>query len=157
MYLHPEYPSHQEITKHRDNMLKKHPTLKVVGCHLGSLEWSVDELAKRLDTYQNFAVDVAARICHFQVQDREKVRGFLIKYQDRVIYGTDNEISEIDDLQKRVDEFHNIWLNHWEYFATNSIMTSTIVNNEFQGLALPETVLRKIYHGNASKWYPGVK
>ena len=157
MYLHPEYPSHQEITKHRDNMLKKHPTLKVVGCHLGSLEWSVDELAKRLDTYPNFAVDVAARICHFQVQDREKVRDFLIKYQDRVIYGTDNEISEIDDLQMRVDEFHNIWLNHWEYFATNSIMTSTIVNNEFQGLDLPETVLRKIYHGNAAKWYPGVK
>ncbi len=157
MYLHSEYPSHQEIIMHRDNMLRKHPTLKVVGCHLGSLEWSVDELAKRLDAYPNFAVDVAARICHFQVQDREKVRDFIIKYQDRIIYGTDNEISESDDLKKRLDEFHNIWLNHWEYFATDAIMTSPIVDNEFKGLALPETVLRKIYFENAVKWYPGIK
>ena len=157
MYLHPEYPSHQEIINHRDNMLKKHPKLLVVGCHLGSLEWNVDELAKRFDSFPNFAVDMAARICHFQVQDREKVRNFLIKYQDRIIYGTDNEISEQDDIQKTTEMFHQIWLNHWEYFATDNMMTSTIVDNEFQGLALPETVLRKIYYDNAKKWYPGIE
>ncbi len=156
MYLHPEYPSHQEIIHHRDNMLKKHPNLRVIGCHLGSLEWDVNEIGKRLDNYSNFAVDMAARICHFQVQDREKVRNFLIKYQDRIIYGTDNELSEKDDIIKMTEIFHQIWLNHWDYFATDKMMKSTIVDNQFQGLALPEEVLRKIYYENARKWYPGI-
>lgn len=157
MYLHPDYPTHETIIEHRDNMLKKHPNLKVVGCHLGSLEWSVDELAKRLEAFPNFAVDVAARICHFQVQNREKVRNFLIKYQDRIIYGTDIEISENDNIQNSMAMFHEIWMDHWEYFATDSILSSTIVDNEFQGLALPKTVLEKIYYENAIKWYPGIK
>ena len=36
--------------------------------------------------------DLAARIVHLQYQsltDRERVRNFLIKYQDRILYGSD--------------------------------------------------------------------
>jgi hypothetical protein len=43
MYLHPEYPSHEEIMEARDNMLAKHPDLRFIGAHLGSLEWDVEE------------------------------------------------------------------------------------------------------------------
>jgi len=155
MYLHPEFPSYREIIKHRDNMLKMHPKLKVVGCHLGSLEWDVDELAKRFDAYPNFAVDLAARINHLQIQDRNKVRNFIIKYQDRIIYGTDDEISKSEDLKKVLDKFHHYWLTDWKYFSTNSMMTSS--DNEFQGLALPEKVLKKLYYENAMKWYSEMK
>ena len=35
------------------------------------------------------AVDLSARIVHLQIQPREKVRAFLVKYQDRILYGTD--------------------------------------------------------------------
>ena len=70
-------------------MLERYPTLKVVGCHLGSLEYDVDELAKRLDRYPNLAVDLAARLVHLQIQPRDKVRAFILKYQDRILYGTD--------------------------------------------------------------------
>ena len=41
-----------------------------------------------------------ARIGHLQAQDREKVRKFLIKYQDRLLYGTDNEIGETRSARK---------------------------------------------------------
>ncbi|MDP8218266.1 MAG: amidohydrolase family protein, partial [Candidatus Theseobacter exili] len=51
MYLHPDYPSYEEQIASRDSLLAKHPGLRLVGAHLGSLEWSVDELAKRLDLY----------------------------------------------------------------------------------------------------------
>ena len=93
-FLHPEIPGYWEQIKARDHVLEKHPHLRFVGCHLGSLEYDVDELAKRLDKYPNFAVDTAARIVDFQVQEREKVRKFHIKYQDRMLYGTDNEIGQ---------------------------------------------------------------
>ena len=43
-------------------MLEKNPELIFIGAHMGSLEWSVDELAKRLDKFPNMSVDMAARI-----------------------------------------------------------------------------------------------
>lgn len=84
MYLHPEYPSYEDQINARDHMLEKHPELTFIGCHLGSLEWNIDELAKRLDKFPNMAVDMAERICHLEYQsakDLKKVRDFCIKYQ----------------------------------------------------------------------------
>ncbi len=84
MFLHPENPSYDEIINARDRFVEKHPDMRFVGAHLGSLEWDVDELAKRLDRFPNMAVDVAARVPHIQFQskaNREKVRDFHDKVQ----------------------------------------------------------------------------
>ena len=156
MYLHPDYPSYEEQIASRDNLLAKHPGMRLVGAHLGSLEWSVDELAKRLDLYPNFAVDMAARVCHFQVQDRQKVRDFIIKYQDRLLYGTDFIINKDDDLQDKKTGMEKEWQADWKYFSTDEEMSSPNVNGSFKGLYLDETVLRNIYYENAMKWYPGM-
>ena len=43
-------------------MLNKNPELIFIGCHLASLEWSVDELANFLDRFPNASVDMAARM-----------------------------------------------------------------------------------------------
>lgn len=72
-------------------MLAKFPEIRFVGAHLGSLEWDVDELAKRLDRFPNMAVDMAARIGHLQFQsqkDLQKVRNFMIKDQDDGVFRT---------------------------------------------------------------------
>lgn len=156
MYLHPDYPSYQDQIDARDHMLEKHPNLTVIGAHLGSLEWNVDELAKRLDRFPNFAVDMAARICHFQVQDREKVRNFIIKYQDRLLYATDLSVKEGQDYQASARKFHEVWLADWRYFTTDEEMTSNKVNSAFRGLKLQSKVLKKIYFQNARKWIPGM-
>jgi hypothetical protein len=153
MYLHPEYPSYEDQIDARDRMLEKHPHLKVVGAHLGSLEWDVDELAIRLDKYPNFAVDMAARICHFQVQDREKVRNFIINYQDRLLYGTDLGVREGDNMDTRKADWLDEWKHDWQYFSTDDEMESPRVDGSFRGLDLPAPVLRKIYFENAAEWF----
>jgi predicted TIM-barrel fold metal-dependent hydrolase len=152
MYLHPEYPTYDEQIAARDHMLEKHPDLTVIGAHLGSLEWDVDELAKRLDRFPNFAVDMAARICHFQVQDRTKVRNFIQKYQDRLLYATDlGQNDDSDPVQLR-ERLHQTWYADWQYFATDTRLTSDAVNGSFQGLYLDNTTLKKIYYKNAVSW-----
>ncbi len=156
MFLHPDYPSYDDQINARDHLLEKHPDMKLIGCHLGSLEWNVDELAKRLDRFPGFAVDMAARICHLQYQsmsDRKKVRDFIIKYQDRLLYGTDlsDEGSGTTDEISR--QIHNTWTDDWKYFATDNLMTSASFRGEFEGLHLPKEVITKIYSGNAIKWY----
>jgi len=154
MYLHPDYPSHERLMESRDHVLARHPDLHMVGAHLGSLEWDVDVLAERLDRYPNFAVDLAARVCHFQVQDRQKVIDFILKYQDRILYATDMSVSG-DGFEERKERIESEWRSDWAYFATGKLMTSRNVDNEFRGLDLDREVLEKIYYSNALQWYPG--
>ncbi len=156
MYLHQEYPSHDQLMAARDHMLEKNPDLRVVGAHLGSLEWDVDVLAERLDRFPNFAVDMAARICHFQVQDRSKVRNFFIDYQDRLLYGTDFGFRTDEDMSQKIESLEETWKRDWQYFTTNDTMTSDEVNGSFRGLDLPTPVIRKIYYKNAMDWIPGM-
>ena len=84
---------------------------------------------------------------------REKVRAFLIKYQDRVHYGTDLVVMPKDDTEKALAEWNNTYTRDWMFFATNK--TFEIKGRKVQGLELPEPVLRKLYHDNAVQWFPG--
>ncbi|MEJ7766996.1 MAG: amidohydrolase family protein [Chitinophagaceae bacterium] len=166
MYLHPERPSYEDYINARDHMLEKHPGLTFVGAHLGSLEWSVDELAKRLDKFPNMAVDMAERISHLQYQaltNWQKVHDFMIKYQDRLLYGTDLRINAMDIVNKNLKgpaaikiHAHEVWLRHWKFFTTDEKMIVPKVEGEFKGLKLPSAVVDKIYYKNAEKWIPGI-
>jgi len=156
MHLHPEYPTYEQQLEARDNRLMKHPGLRFVGLHLASLEWSVIELAKWLDTFPKAKVDLAERICHLQyqaLQDRLSVRDFLINYQDRIIYGTD----VIDDGQSPprqiADRFESLWRFHWKFFATGHVMQAPEFKGMFRGLNLPKAVLDKIFYKNAAFIY----
>jgi predicted TIM-barrel fold metal-dependent hydrolase len=156
MFLHPEYPSYEDQIDARDNFLKRHPDLKFIGCHLGSLEWNVDSLAKRLDKFPNMAVDMSARICHLQYQsasDRKRIRDFCIKYQDRLLYGTDTGYDGDSDPESFRKSMHKTWLDDWRYFTSDDEMTSDNFKGKFTGLKLPKEVVNKIYSENAIKWY----
>ena len=61
MYGKPGAPVKVAILAARDRVLARYPKLRVVGCHLGSDEDDLKQLARRLDAYPNFAVDTAAR------------------------------------------------------------------------------------------------
>jgi predicted TIM-barrel fold metal-dependent hydrolase len=161
MYLHPDFPSYENQIEAIDNMLKKHPNLRFMGAHLGSLEWSVDELAKHFDMFPNSSVDMAARICHIEKQTEEnwqKVHDFFIKYQDRIIYGTDEGdwIGAEPDPVKLKEDVLTVWKRDWKFLTTDERMTSWEVNGKFKGLKLPKEVIEKIYYINAMKWFPGV-
>lgn len=156
MYLHPAYPSYEDQINARDRFLERHPDMRFVGAHLGSLEWDVDELAKRLDKFPNMAVDMAARIPHLQhqtIQDREKVRNFFIRYQDRLIYGTDSGIDPESDFEDVKNYVHEKWTTDWKYFVTDEAMTVPEVNGTFKGLKLPKEVIDKVFRENAIKWF----
>ena len=154
MYLHPERPSKEAILAARDRLVAQHPKLRVVGCHLGSMEDDVDEIAKRFDLYPNFAVDTAARVPDLMIQPRERVRAFLMKYQDRVLYATDLVVMPEDEPAGAVQRLEDEYARDWKYFATGE--TLEYRGQKIRGLALPKPVLRKLYHDNAVKWVPGI-
>lgn len=140
MYGHPEVPSKAAILESRDRMIARHPRLRVIGCHLGSNEEHLDQLAKRLDAHSNFAVDVASRVRFLARMDGETVRQFVTKYQERIIYATDFSLGQGDEA-KAAKSLLGIHEREWSYFS---------------GLGLAEPVLRKVFRENAVRWIPGI-
>jgi hypothetical protein len=150
----PGAPSKAAVLASRDQLLAQNSRLRVVGAHLGSMESDVDLVAERLDRYPNFAVDTAARVPHLTIQPRAKVRAFLIKYQDRVLYGTDTDIMRKGDVNPSIADWQKQLAEDWRYFATAD--TFNYDGHMIQGLQLPLPVLRKLYHDNAVHWIPGL-
>lgn len=147
-YLHPEIPSYETQIAARDNVVARYPQLTFIGAHLGSLEWSYHELAKRFDNYPNFHVDLSSRLGHLLIQstsDYSGVRNFFIRYADRIMYGTD----AYNNPRKLKDAL----ANDWQFLTTAQACVSTEVDGTFTGINLPEEVLYKVYYGNAKRIY----
>jgi len=126
----------------------------VVGVHLGSLEKNLSELGKRLDEYPNFAVDTAGRMDYLMLMPREQARAFLIKYQDRVLYGTDLDILPDANTAEELKDWQSTYARDWRFMATDD--TFSFGNKQVHGLKLPNSVLQKLFHENATKWIPGL-
>ena len=156
MYKKPGVYSKKAILKARDHILESNPALRVVGAHLGSLEASFDDLGAHFDRYSNFAVDTAGRIPYFEMMPRDRAIAFITKYQDRLIYATDNdhEFYPKSKSTRAERDWEEAYANQWRYLATDSIVEYQ--GKPVQGLALPLPVLRKLYHDNALQWFPGM-
>ena len=141
MYGRPEVPSKSTILQARDRVIARHRGLRVIGCHLGSNEDDLPQLARRLDAHSNFAVDVASRVRYLARTDRDTVRQFLTKYQDRIIYATDFVLGRDDDA-KAAQSLLSVHEREWNYFSGD--------------LGLPEPILQKIFRDNAIRWFPGI-
>lgn len=157
MYGKPEFPSHAAIIAARDNIMKKHPTLKVLGAHLGSLEHDLEGIAERLDTYPNFYIEVAARTRNLARHPAEKVRALFLKYPDRILYGVDaswkpymrpNQATPTA-RQGHVTRMELAYKTDFEFYAGQGEMTYS--GRKAQALNLPRPVLEKFYHENAER------
>jgi hypothetical protein len=157
MYQHPDMPSHDTILAARDRMLKAHPALRFDSLHLASLEWDVDKVATFLDHFPQARVDVAARLVHLEYQattNPDKVRRFLIRYQDRILYGSDDAYGPVDSDPAAVKDVHDGWLQDWQFLVTSDLMHSEDFEASFHGLQLPREVVDKIYRRNAEVLFP---
>ena len=159
LYGKPEYPSHADIIAARDNIMKKHPTLVVVGAHLGSLEHDLEGIAERLEKYPNFNIEVAARTRNLTRHPSEKVRALFLKYPTRIMYGVDaswkpHTRDTPPPENQRQGHLNRLQLQYkadYDYYAGSGEMTYN--NRKVQSLNLPRSVLEKFYHENAERIY----
>ena len=148
-YAHPEVPRWEDIIAARDRWVARNPRLTIIAAHLASLERDVDEVAKRLDAYPNLYVETAARFNDLAMQPSEKVRAFMIRYQDRIMYGTD--FGEGSTTRARLESGYR---QHWGYLASADPVEFGRAGAWYvrtPGLALPRSVLEKIAHLNAER------
>ena len=160
MFGRTDFPSHETLIGSWERLLDKHPDLRVIGAHLGSLEYDVAEVARRLDRFPNLAVDISARLGDLVFQDSETVRQFFLAYPDRILFGTDlvrrrSQETMTDDERRAIyDELRNEYETHFAYFETDGQVR--VRRWDTQGLNLPEPILQKFYADNARAWYSGL-
>ena len=177
MYLHSEAPSYHQQIEARDHILERYPDLVFVGAHLGSMEWSLEEVAKRLDRFPNFHVDLSGRFAHIieqTIRNRTDVTDFFETYQNRIIYGVDYFIAQ-NYSRQLIDLFCNyfpkifmsllfLYINrtikkHWLFFATDELIkTGKIINNPdspnyVKGINLTKNTVNRIFYENTRNIY----
>ncbi len=132
----------EELIKTLEDAVRENPKTTFIACHYANCNHDLEILGKLLDKYPNLYADISARLPESSVVPRYTA-SFHQKYQDRLIFGTDNfPEREMYQTAFRVIEsldehFYNIDLfgYHW---ALN-------------GLGLPDKILKKLYYTNAKK------
>jgi hypothetical protein len=157
MYGKEGFPSHEEIMAARDRLVHRHPRLRIIGAHLGSMEFDLAAIARRLEQFPNFAIDTAARLADLAYLG-PAVGQFIQKYSDRILWGTDlgtNPCHYPEGYRPdRSELIRNTYKLEWDYFTTDK--TLTISGRTVQGLNLPAPVQQRFFRDNARDWYPGL-
>lgn len=140
------------------NVLKKHPLLHITFAHFYFMSNQLNRLDEIFSKYPNVCVDITPGIELFENLPKKlkEAKEFFIKYQDRIIYGTDISRCYYDSDQKEniVDTFNrsrlcyrflkeskvDIELNEKSLLGTSSI--------HINGLALDQKVINKIVYQN---------
>lgn len=155
----PGVPGHADLIAARDNIMKKHPALVVIGAHLASLGDDLDAIANRLERFPNFHIEVAARARDLVRHPSDKVRAFFLKYPDRIMYGLDvmwkpfGRVTPPSGLERRshLQMLETRYREDFNYYAGQGAMR--YAEREVEALHLPRVVLEQFYNGNARRIY----
>ena len=145
-----EFPSRDELLDARNRVIEKHPNTKFIGAHVGGGAEELARVQQWLDQYPNLSVEIASRIGEMGRQPFT-AREFLIKNQDRVLFGTDGPWPEL-----RLTYYWRFLETNDEYFPYSEKRPQPQGLWNIYGVKLPDEVLEKVYFQNACKLIPGL-
>lgn len=157
-YGRPGYPTKEQLMQQRERLLARHPNVNFIGAHLGMDEDDLDAAAKLLDKYPNYNVDMSSTV-HAIGRQPYSARRFFLKYQDRILFGTDGGFA----LQARGNGWtpERMFRSYFEFVETdNEYIEYPLADITHQGnwkvygIDLPDEVLEKIYFRNAERLLP---
>ncbi|HJP19374.1 MAG TPA: amidohydrolase family protein [Nitrospinota bacterium] len=143
-----EFPSKDSILKQRNNILGRHPNTLFIGAHIGNSAEDLKSLSELLDKYSNFYVDISGRVAELGRQPY-LARKFFIKYQDRILFGTDRYPGKT--VQPRYRIYYRFLETADEYFDYYKHPFPPTGEWKIYGIFLPDKVLRKVYYENSNK------
>src|SRR5437899_6928226 len=150
-----DFPSNAALLDARNRVFARHPKTQFIALHVGNFSEDLQNVSENLDRFPNMTVDTAARIGELGRQPRT-ARKFFEKYQDRVLFGTDaTPHGEQFPQQVFNDKLYEIYYRFLEtddeYFDYAPAEIPPQGRWRIYGIHLPDSILRKVYNGNASR------
>jgi predicted TIM-barrel fold metal-dependent hydrolase len=150
-----DFPSNAELLEARNRVFAKHPKTQFIVLHVGNFSENLQNVGENLDRFPNMTVDTAARIGELGRQPRTS-RKFFEKYQDRILFGTDaTPHGEAFPQQVFNDKLYEIYYRFLEtddeYFDYAPADVPPQGRWRIYGIDLPDSILRKVYNGNAAR------
>ena len=156
-----KYGTKEEHLSQLEDVLSRHPKLKFQIPHFGSQPeiHRLPDLSRWMDEFPNFVVDTSSSrwMARELSKDTGKARDFMLKYSDRVLFGTDLFAGRGDR-----DYFSGRYVAQrilWETDERDTPLPFPDADTEdtggtfINGLDLPLSVLGKLYWKNANRIY----
>jgi predicted TIM-barrel fold metal-dependent hydrolase len=154
----PGFPTKEEMMAARERLFTRHPKTTFIGAHLGMNDDDLAYAAYMLDTYPNYNVDMSS-VVHSLGRQPYTARRFFIRYQDRILFGTDGGYKQAAGGDGWTAE--RMYRSYFEFLETENdyidYPMSDITKQGYwrvYGLNLPPEVLEKIYFRNAQRLMP---
>lgn len=134
----------ETLIEEQHNLFRRHPKTKFIAAHLGWLGNDLGRLGKLLDELPNVSTEIGAVLAELGRQPRF-AREWLVRYQDRVMFGKDSWQASEYPTYFRVLETAD---DYFPYYRRRHAFW------KIYGLDLPDEVLRKLYYENALAFVP---
>jgi predicted TIM-barrel fold metal-dependent hydrolase len=156
------WPSWNELLQQFERRVARHPGTTFVGAHFGNAAEEPERVARMLGRHPNYVIDTAARVPEFGRHSPARMRRFFVDYQDRVLFGSDLGVGPgglmLGSSGERPGtraESRVFFDRHFAFFETErrNMPHPTPIQGRWtvDGIALPRTVLEKLYHRNAER------
>jgi predicted TIM-barrel fold metal-dependent hydrolase len=145
-----DYPKRSDLHAQRMRVIARHPKTTFICAHMANDAEDLAEVGRWLDAYPNMYVDIDARISELGRQPYS-ARRFILKYQDRIMFGTDTAPSR---------EAYRIY---YRFLETDDEYFDPAGGHHPQGfwmiygVFLPREVLEKLYFKNAERLLVGLQ
>lgn len=151
-----KYPRKLELLKRRDNMIKRHPDTTFILPHFANFAENISSVAELLETAPNVYIDFSARLDELGRQPYS-AREFFLKYQDRIIFGSDMPAAIESSVDMYRTYFKFLETYDESFYSPDYDGTFDRARWPICGIGLPAEVLKKIYHENILKIIPSLK
>jgi hypothetical protein len=152
-FFGPEFPTYLDVLAQHNRVLARHRRTVFISAHLANSGEDLARLSTMLEDHGNLYVDISGRVGELGRQPYA-ARKFLIKYQDRVLFGTDRYPGRPD--QPRYKIYYRFLETGDEYFDYYDHPFPPEGEWKIYGMSLPDEVLAKIYRDNAERALKGM-
>ena len=87
-FFQPGLPAQIELMEAQSRLLARHPDTQFIGAHAGSFAENLAWVARDLDRFPNYSIDISARAAELGRQPFT-ARKFFLRYADRILFGSD--------------------------------------------------------------------
>lgn len=144
-FTSPPFPPFREIMNGLKTLVTRHRNTTFIGAHVGCYAENLGWVGQMLEDCPNYFIDISGRLGELGRQPYA-ARDFFIKYQDRILYGSD----EGPDLKAYRLGFRLLETDD-EYFNYNTGEVPAQGRWYAYGLHLPDDVLEKVYRKNSER------